>query len=61
MTLYEKIMSEMTIENLAAMRIVEEAYCFYSSDGEVFRKRYDYCYDDALEHEIKLLNSDVNV
>ena len=61
MTLYEKIMSEMTIEKMAAMRLVEESYCFYASDGTVFRKRLDDCYEDAICHEVEILNREINV
>ena len=61
MTLYEKIMAEMTVEKMAQLRITEEAYIFYTSDGEVFYKLLDDSYENAVQHEIEILNREVNV
>ena len=54
MTNFEKIMSEMTVEKLAELRVVNMEDFDYTTDGIY------YFYDDALKAEIEWLQQEVD-
>ena len=58
-TLYQQIMSEMTISQMAMQRIKEDKDFFYATDGTAFDKNSMTAFTDAARHEIDLLNQPV--
>ena len=58
-TLYQQIMSEMSVNQMAMQRIKEDKDFFYTTDGTSFDKKSPTAFTDAVRHEVNLLNQPI--